>query len=105
MKITKQLDNLTVEIEADTFCEAFESLSSVEEVFNNTVCGACGSQAKFVVRTNDAGDFYEMKCSNSKCRARLSYGKHKKGGGIFPKRKDNDGNWLDNNGWVVYRPE
>ena len=105
MKIIKQQDKLTIEIEPDTFCEAFETLSSIEEVFGHTTCGVCGSEAKFVTRTNDSGDFYEMKCVNAKCRARLSFGKHKKGGGLFPKKKDQDGKWLPNNGWVIYKPE
>ena len=106
MKITKQVNQLSFEVEADTHCDAFETLASIDEVFTNNVCGACGSeQTRFVVRTNDAGDFYEMKCDNTKCRARLSFGKHKKGGGLFPKRKDSEGKWLSHNGWVVYKPE
>lgn len=104
MKLIKHLQNLTVELEADTASDAFEALASTEEVFGNNNCGACGAEARFVVRTNDSGDFYEMKCENTKCRARLSFGKHKKGGGLFPKRKDGD-KWLENNGWVIYKPD
>jgi hypothetical protein len=26
----------------------------------------------------------------------------KKGGGLFPKRKDKDGNWLPDRGWVKW---
>ena len=104
MKLIKHLSNLTVELEADTASDAFEALASTEEVFGNTNCGACGSEARFVVRTNDSGDFYEMKCESPKCRARLSFGKHKKGGGLFPKRRDGD-KWLENNGWVIYKPD
>ena len=104
MKLIKHLQNLTIELEADTASDAFEALASTEEVFGNSNCGACGSEAKFVVRTNDSGDFYEMKCDNSKCRAKLSFGKHKKGGGLFPKRKDGD-KWLENSGWVIYKPD
>jgi hypothetical protein len=40
-----------------------------------------------------------------KCGARLSFGVHKKGGGLFPKRKDNEGNWLSDNGWVKWNPK
>lgn len=107
MKFTKHFNNMSVEVEADTPVDAFTALSVVDEIFSNTVCGACGSEgAKFSVRTNDAGDFFEMKCDNTKCRAKLAFGKHKgKGGGLFPKRRSEDKQWLPNNGWVVYRPE
>ena len=36
------------------------------------------------------------------CGARLAFGVMKKGGGLFPKRKDADGNWFPDRGWVKY---
>ena len=38
------------------------------------------------------------------CGAVLGFGQHKKGGTLFPKRKDADGNWLENRGWYKYKP-
>ena len=48
-------------------------------------------------------DYYEMRCLS--CGAALSYGQHKKGGTLFPKRKDENGNWLDNGGWQKWQKE
>ena len=36
--------------------------------------------------------------------AKLSFGSHKKGGGLFPKRKDGD-NWLPDRGWGQGNPK
>jgi hypothetical protein len=36
------------------------------------------------------------------CGAVLSYGQHKKGDTLFPKRKGEDGSWLENNGWYKW---
>ena len=36
------------------------------------------------------------------CREIISYGQHKKGDTLFPKRKDEAGNWLENNGWYKW---
>jgi len=38
-----------------------------------------------------------MRCVE--CSAKLGLGVHKKGGGLFPKRKDADGKYLPDNGW------
>jgi hypothetical protein len=33
----------------------------------------------------------------------LALGTKREGGQLFPKKKDKDGNWLDNNGWVKFK--
>lgn len=104
MKVTKTIGNLTVHFEGETQKDIFKQLSSLEEVFGEKACGKCGSEnLRFVVRENDGNEFYELRCMD--CGAKLSFGAHKKGGGLFPKRKDSDGNWLPDKGWQKWNPK
>lgn len=95
----KASKSLIVEFEADTQRAIFEELATTQEVFGQDVCGKCGNDnLKYIVRTDkDENKYYELRCA--KCSARLSYGCHKVGGGIFPKRKDGD-TWLADSGWL-----
>jgi formate dehydrogenase assembly factor FdhD len=90
---------LTIEFEADTQRSTFEELAATQEVFGESSCGKCEkSQLKYIVRTDkDDNKYYELRCLD--CYARLSYGCYKKGGGLFPKRKDGD-TWLNDKGWL-----
>jgi len=103
MKVNYTTKNgrISVELDGDTQREIFSQLSSFQEVFDETVCAKCGSDdVRFVVRNVDDNLYYELKCNE--CGAKLAFGAMKKGGGLFPKRKDKDGNWLPNRGWVKY---
>lgn len=80
-------------------------------VLNETSCGACGSgsvspQHRRVPGTDENGratiwDYYSFRCGE--CNAELKIGERKDKTGFYPKRKDRDGSWLENKGWVVYR--
>lgn len=97
-------DKLTLKISAEGQKELFKDLSTVQEIFGENSCGMCGStDIKYVVRTVDGNDYFELRCN--KCGAILSFGQHKKGGTIFPKRKDADGKWLEHRGWHKYVPK
>ena len=90
---------LLVEIESETESQLWKDLASLQEVFGESKCGKCGCEdLKMIVRTVDENEYFELRCT--KCFARLSYGQHKKGGGLFPKRKDGENNYLPNGGWV-----
>jgi RNase P subunit RPR2 len=93
---------MTVDVEAENQRELFEKLGSIQEVFGHNVCGKCKkSILKFTVRTDkDENKYYEIRCVS--CQARLQFGCHKKGGGLFPKRKDGNDNWLPDNGWMKW---
>jgi DNA-directed RNA polymerase subunit RPC12/RpoP len=103
MKLTYTTKNgrLKVELEGESQKDLFEAISKFQEVFDETVCGKCGSEnLRFVVRNVEDNLYYELRCVD--CGAKLAFGVHKKGGGLFPKRKDNDGKWLPDSGWVKW---
>lgn len=94
-------NNLEFELEAEGQKAIFKELSALQEIFGEDKCGCCGcTDLKFIVRNVDDNDYYEMRCT--KCNAVLSYGQHKKGGTLFPKRKDENNNYLENKGWYKY---
>ena len=104
MKANFKVNKLNVEFEADSIREIWKQLSTFQEVFGETTCGKCGSEdLRFVVRENDGNEYYELRCLD--CGAKLSFGAMKKGGGLFPRRKDADGNWLPDRGWQKWNPK
>tara|TARA_B100001123_G_C15317614_1_gene1026710 strand:+ start:966 stop:1301 length:336 start_codon:yes stop_codon:yes gene_type:complete len=106
MKLTYTTRNgkISVEVEGDSHRDLFEQINKFQEVFEEDVCGKCGHEnIRFVVRTVDDNSYYELRCSS--CGARLAFGANKKGGGLFPRRKDSEGNWLPDNGWVKWNPK
>lgn len=106
MKInyTNKTNNISVELNGETQRELFEQLASFQEVFDEAKCGKCGSDnVRFVTRNVDDNVYYELRCLD--CGARLSFGVMKKGGGLFPKRKDADGGYLPDHGWLKWNPK
>lgn len=106
MKVVYQTRNgrINVELTGDDQKSIFAEIAKFQEVFEETICSKCGSDnIKFVVRTVDENDYYELRCAD--CGARLSFGVMKKGGALFPKRKDAEGNWLPDRGWVKWNPK
>ena len=106
MKVNYKTGNgrISVEIEGDSQRDIFAEIARFQEVFEETKCGKCGSEnLRFVVRNVDDNLYYELKCLD--CGAKLAFGVMKKGGRLFPKRKDKEGNWLPNGGWVKWNPE
>tara|TARA_B100000085_G_C18456555_1_gene477107 strand:+ start:298 stop:633 length:336 start_codon:yes stop_codon:yes gene_type:complete len=104
LSYTTANNRITAEFEADTHRELFTQISKFQEVFEESKCGKCGSEnLKFVVRTVDDNEYFELRCAD--CGAKLAFGSMKKGGGLFPKRKDADGNWLPDGGWTKWNPK
>jgi hypothetical protein len=105
MKVVKQVGTFSVEFERGTDVELFEEVARFQEVFDNEKCGKCeSSNVRFVVREDkEENKYYELRCMD--CGAKLAFGCHKKGGGLFPKRKDAEGNWKPTKGWVKYNSE
>jgi hypothetical protein len=98
---------MTFEVEGEDAKAIFRELSSIQEVFDSEKqCGVChGTEIRFLARQVDDYQFYELACQTQGCRARFSFGQARKGGALFPKRKDEDGRWLDNGGWSKYEPQ
>ena len=107
---------MTVELEADSQTELWEELAAFQEVFEEQVCGKCSkNNFRSVVRQDsDENKYYELHCLD--CKAKLAYGAHKKGGGLFPARferkdgvnvKDKDGKNVPRgkNGWTRWNFE
>lgn len=97
-------DSVTLIEEADTQVEAFKVLSGIHEVFGVQECGVCQASVYPRVRVVEDNAYHEMVCSNYKCKATLAYGQTKKGGFLFPKRRDKDGKWIPNNGFTRWVP-
>jgi hypothetical protein len=93
--------NLTVKVTGETQKDIFRELARAQDVFEcETECGLCQSaQIKFSVRTVDDNEYYTLRCA---CGAEFSFGQHKKGGSLFPKRKDEHGKPLPNRGWAKW---
>lgn len=94
---------LTIELEVGEQKDLVEQLAHIQEVVVH-ICGKCQSEdLTFQVRVVDDNKFYEIKCV--KCGAILSFGAHKKGGTLFPKRyveEEGERKWLPNNGWTKW---
>lgn len=104
-------DKVTVVAEGEDQQEVFENLASMQEVFGEAKCGKCGGEnLRFQVRKDkEDNKYYELICKNKNgtgwCNAKFAFGCHKKGGGLFPQRKDKEDKYKPNGGWTVYNKE
>ena len=91
-----QRGNLLLKVSGESVRAVFKEIAHVAEVFDvEQACGLCNSaHVRFRARTVDSNDFFELACMD--CGGRLSYGQHKTGGTLFPKRKEGQ------NGWTRY---
>lgn len=95
---------VTLESDCADLRDAFEFLADATEIFSHERCGACqGQHLRPEVRHHDSFKFYTLKCMD--CGAGLNFGQRREDGGLFPKRKDAAGNWLENGGWTVYQKQ
>jgi hypothetical protein len=104
MKIHYTNTNGRLQFEADaaTVKEAFEWLSTIQELFEETACGLCGKEnLNYEVREYDGNNYYKLVCRD--CQATLDFGQRRDGNNLFIKRKDAEGNTLPNSGWYRYQ--
>ena len=88
--------------ECASITDVLTFLEEVETVFAHDACRCCGSKnVTFGHAVRQGYDFYEARCAD--CSARLQFGQRRDGGGLFPKRKDKQGNVLPDGGWAVWR--
>jgi hypothetical protein len=95
---------LVFEVTAEDPKGLFAQIADLQEVFEaEVVCGLCkGTDIRLNHRKSEDFHFYELLCLAAGCHARFAFGQAKQGGRLFPKRKDEAGNWLPNNGWAKY---
>lgn len=96
-------NRMTFEVQGDTPKAIFRTISEIQDVFEcDDRCGRCQSpNIRFRTRTVDDNDYFELKCQD--CHAALAFGQTRKGDTLFPKRKDQDGNLIEDRGWVIWR--
>ena len=110
LRFTTKNRQITFEVEGDSPKDLFREIAATQEIFDIHECGAChGADIQFRVREskNQAGkavEYFELQCRNHECRARLTFGQNMDQKNLFPRRKDASGNWIENNGWEIYRP-
>jgi hypothetical protein len=100
---------LFIKVDGNTQKEVFEKLAAAIEVFEAAdKCGCCGStirpRVRHVAKGNKTFDYYEMACQEPRCHARLAFGQSTDTVSLFPKRKNETGEWLPNGGWSKYQP-
>jgi|694.fasta_scaffold00041_63 hypothetical protein len=106
----------TVEIESESVKDLFREIATLAEVLNEEKCGVCGEEhivpkTRNVEKNKKFYEYFEMSCSNPKCRARLNFGQKQDGSGIFPIRKldangkpdRENGSYGSHNGWSKYK--
>ena len=104
MKVVYTTNTLKVEFDGESVKDIWNQLAVFQEVFGEDTCGKCGSSnLRFVVRENDGNQYYELRCND--CGAKLSFGVNRTGGGLFPRRKSADGEWLPDRGWQKWNPK
>jgi hypothetical protein len=102
MKVRYRLANAEIEVDGKDTKDAFTQLSGAVEVFGQSQCGACGGKDVVpVCREVQGNNFFELRCL--KCGATLAFGQRKQDGALYPRRKDKDGEYLDNFGWVKFQ--
>lgn len=107
MKMTYNNGKFSVDLEGNQK-DVWSQLAVFQEIFEEK-CGKCGSEnVRFVVRkAKDAKgkeyDYYELRCKD--CGAKLAFGSLEDGSGLFPKRKDEEGNYKGEYGWCLWNKE
>ena len=92
-----------IEVAADDVRSAVKSMAELQEFFGQTECGKCHAKQllAFHRQDKDGNDYYSLSCAA--CGAKLDFGQHRTGGTLFVRRKDREGNWLPDNGWLVWQ--
>jgi|ETNvirenome_6_85_1030632.scaffolds.fasta_scaffold119329_1 hypothetical protein len=117
MKVTydSNTKGLKAEFDCATQQELFKELSEFQEVFEDvpTRKDSNGNlmspkDLRFNIRKNGDDEYFEVRYVGDNKEfwgVRKAFGCHKKGGGLFPQRKDKDGEYLPHKGWVKWDKE
>jgi hypothetical protein len=96
---------LTFRVSGEDVKGVFSQIAELQEIFeSDTECGCCHStELHYSARVVEDYRFYELECVA--CGAQMQFGQRKKGGGLFPKRRDDDGKPMANRGWFKFQPK
>lgn len=118
VRLTKNVGSgLSVSVEGETFIEAFEQMAAMEDCFEPNPSNPDG-EVRLRVRNSKymkdgkekTATYYELVDTDTKATLSLSCHDGDKKGSLYPKRraKPNEdgtpGEWLENRGWVVFKP-
>jgi hypothetical protein len=103
-KLTLLSRQLVIEATGADVKSLFRELGLLAEIFEaDSACGSCGSpEIRPGCRLIDSFEYFFLHCSS--CGAELAFGQ-RKDGGLFPRRKDDAGNFFEDNGWRHYKPQ
>lgn len=92
---------VVVKVEGATMKEALKQIGPIAEILDaDSACGKCASPNIYPSCRSVGGfEYFSLTCSD--CGAALSFGQ-RKDGGLWAKRKDENGNAYDHRGWKVY---
>jgi hypothetical protein len=104
---------MTAEFEAETQTDLWKQLAEFMEVFEDTTVtkfGLTSDDVRFVVRKdNEENEYFELHYNGDNPKlfgVKKAYGQNKKPkGSLFPRRKDSEGKYLPDSGWVRYNKE
>ena len=103
IKYTSADGRMTFTVDGETHKDLFREIAEFQSVFEFAdTCGCCHSdKVRFNYRVVDDNAYYSLRCLD--CTAEFKFGQHKKGDGLFPKLKDEEGKLLENRGWSIWR--
>lgn len=100
MKIAFEVNGLRYETsDVLDFKDAFVEAAAAAELIKAAQCGMCGGGAVPSHRIHDGNSYFAFKCTA--CGAELGVGQ-RKDGGLFARRKDKSGEYMENNGWLKW---
>jgi hypothetical protein len=88
------------EVEGAQIKDLWAKIAQLQDIFEaEEECGCCGgASTRMVAREDQQGNkYYELRCLD--CHATFSFGQRRQGGDLYPRRRDKDGNPLENHGW------
>lgn len=95
---TTRSGQMTFEFEAADAKDLFAQRAMIE-LHDEEGCGVCkGTHIRCEVRRTGEYTYYEMRCQNRQCNARLDFGQYKDMKNLFVKRDAHP----ETNGWYIY---
>lgn len=92
--------SLQIELEFDSQADLFRKLSKYQEIFGESTVinkdGVSSDKVRYVVRTVDDNDYYELQCTDDS-KPELKYAKKK-----FGMKKGKEQDLFPKSGWVKY---